>query len=430
MFETVFYLVIPKFQLDKLKFKGHTISMKPRTISKLIHKVIKTFPAIVLTGPRQSGKTTLLKHEFPNYQYASLEDPDVRIRAKDDPNGFLNQFEKQVILDEIQYVPELLSYIKSKIDENRMPGKWILSGSQNFSLMKNVSQSLAGRAAILTLLPFSVAERIGNGNGSLLVDKVLSLSSESNLKSKFDLNEIILRGNYPEVASNTKVDRQIWDGSYINTYLERDIRNLKQVGDLGQFEIFLRACAIRTGQILDLSSISREIGITFTTAKRWLSLLETGYQIFLLHPYYRNIGKRLVKRPKIYFADTGLATYLMGINSVNSLVSSYLYGAIFETLIVTDFWKRYFHHGQIPQMYFLRTHDDLEVDLLIENQNKLNLIEVKLTSTVRKENIQSLIKARTDIRGVDKTLVISNTKEKFSVVEGITNIPAESVLTV
>ena len=430
MFETVFYLVIPKFQLDKLKFKGHTISMKPRTISKLIHKVIKTFPAIVLTGPRQSGKTTLLKHEFPNYQYASLEDPDVRIRAKDDPNGFLNQFEKQVILDEIQYVPELLSYIKSKIDENRMPGKWILSGSQNFSLMKNVSQSLAGRAAILTLLPFSVAERIGNGNGSLLVDKVLSLSSESNLKSKFDLNEIILRGNYPEVASNTKVDRQIWDGSYINTYLERDIRNLKQVGDLGQFEIFLRACAIRTGQILDLSSISREIGITFTTAKRWLSLLETGYQIFLLHPYYRNIGKRLVKRPKIYFADTGLATYLMGINSVNSLVSSYPYGAIFETLIVTDFWKRYFHHGQIPQMYFLRTHDDLEVDLLIENQNKLNLIEVKLTSTVRKENIQSLIKARTDIRGVDKTLVISNTKEKFSVVEGITNIPAESVLTV
>lgn len=403
--------------------------MKPRTISKLLHKVIGTFPSLVITGPRQSGKTTLLKNEFREYDYASLENPDVRIRAKEDPKGFLTQFTRPVILDEIQYVPELLSYIKSAIDDNRTPGKWILTGSQNFSLMKNISQSLAGRAAVLTLLPFSVSERLGSGENSLEISKILTQEKVLGVNIDFDLNEILLRGCYPEIASRREVDRQIWEGSYITTYLERDIRNLKQVGDLGQFEIFLRACAVRTGQILDLSSIARDIGISFTTAKRWLSLLETGYQVYLLRPYYKNIGKRLIKRPKIYFTDTGLATYLMGINSVESLVSGPSYGALFETLIVTDIWKRYFHHGQIPQMYYLRTRDGLEIDLVIENESKLNLIEVKLTSTVRKEHAKSLVRVALDIGSVvENSMIISNTDEKFVLGGGVVNMPAKWLL--
>lgn len=406
--------------------------MKPRTISKLLRKVIKTFPSLILTGPRQSGKTTLLKSEFEDmYDYASLENPDVRLRAKEDPIGFLGQFSKPVILDEIQYVPELLSYIKSLIDENRKPGKWILTGSQNFVLMQNVSESLAGRAAILTLMPFSVAERLGQGEDSVSVDKLLSINNFDTKNKKLDIAEVIFRGNYPEIASNLKVDRQIWNGSYITTYLERDVRNLKQVGDLGQFEIFLRACAIRTGQILDLSSIAREIGVSFTTVKRWLSLLETGYQVYLLYPYYRNIGKRLVKRPKIYFSDTGLASYLMGINSAESLITSLSFGSLFETMVVTDFLKRYLHYGQMPAMYYLRTQDDLEVDLIIENEEKLNLIEIKSSSTIKKEHISSLLRATLHLKGrVDRSIVISNTSEEFLVAKGIQNIPVKSILSI
>lgn len=404
--------------------------MKPRTISKLLRKVIKTFPSVILTGPRQSGKTTLLKSEFEDtYDYASLENPDVRLRAKEDPVGFLEQFSKPVILDEIQYVPELLTYIKSLIDENRKPGKWILTGSQNFVLMQNVSESLAGRSAILTLMPFSVTERLGKGEDSVSVDKLLSINNFDTKNKKLDIAEIIFRGNYPEIASNLKVDRQIWSGSYITTYLERDIRNLKQVGDLGQFEIFLRACAIRTGQILDLSSIAREIGVSFTTAKRWLSLLETGYQVYLLYPYYRNIGKRLVKRPKMYFGDTGLASYLMGINSAENLITSPSFGSLFETMVVTDFLKRYLHHGQMPAMYYLRTQDDLEVDLIIESEEKLNLVEIKSSSTIKKEHVSSLLRATSNLKGrVERSTVISNTSEQFLVAKGIQNIPVKSIL--
>lgn len=404
--------------------------MKPRSISKLLRKVIKTFPSVILTGPRQAGKTTLLKSEFEDmYDYASLENPDVRLRAKEDPVGFLGQFSKPVILDEIQYVPELLSYIKSLIDANRKPGKWILTGSQNFALMQNVSESLAGRSAILTLMPFSVAERLGQGEDSVSVEKLLSINNFDTKNKKLDIAEIIFRGNYPEIASNLKVDRQIWNGSYITTYLERDIRNLKQVGDLGQFEIFLRACAIRTGQILDLSSIAREIGVSFTTVKRWLSLLETGYQVYLLYPYYRNIGKRLVKRPKIYFSDTGLASYLMGINSAENLITSPSFGSLFETMVVTDFLKRYLHHGQMPAMYYLRTQDDLEVDLIIENEEKLNLIEIKSSSTIKKEHVSSLLRATMNLKGrVERSIVISNTSEQFLVAKGIQNISVKSIL--
>lgn len=402
--------------------------MEARTLAFSLKRVIKTFPAVVLTGPRQSGKTTLLKNEFQQtHKYINLEVPEFRLRAKSDPVGFLGDITGPVILDEIQYVPELLPYIKNSIDENRIPGNWILTGSQNFVLMQGVSESLAGRAAILSLLPFSLSERGGNGDGSLSVEEILN--KDNLAKPNLKLSDIILRGNYPEVASNSKVDRQIWCGSYITTYLERDIRNLKQVGDLGQYEIFLRACAVRTGQILDLTSIAREIGISFTTAKRWLSLLETGYQVLLVYPYYRNIGKRLVKRPKIYFIDTGLASYLMGLNSAETLTPSSSFGPLFETLVVTDFWKRFLHHGQTPSIYYLRTRDGLEVDLIIELAGKLNLVEIKSSTSLRPEHLRSLVIAQRDLGDrVKKSFVVSNFKETFTFNNKIKNIPISSLV--
>ncbi len=243
------------------------------------------------------------------------------------------------------------------------------------------------------------------------------------------MGDIILRGSYPEIVSNPKIDRQLWCGSYITTYLERDIRNLKQVGDLGQYEIFLRACAARTGQILDLSSIAGEIGVSFTTAKRWLSLLKTGYQILLVYPYYKNIGKRLVKRPKIYFTDTGLASYLLGINTNENLINGPYWGAFFETFVVIDFLKRFLHHGQIPSIYYLRTRDHLEIDLIIDIEGKLYLLEIKSTSTIRPEHAASLRRIKKDIKfPLGDACIISNTDNQCILPNNIRNIPAAPFL--
>lgn len=286
--------------------------MKPRTLAQTIKKATITFPAVVITGPRQSGKTTLLENLFtPQYHYLNLENLDIRQRAIEDPVGFLRQFQPPLIIDEIQYVPKLLSYIKTAIDKDRRPGNWLITGSQNFTLMKGITQSLAGRAAILSLLPFSLIEATGRGEKTITISQLLNKTHKFKKHSRnYDLSNFIFRGLYPEIASNPQVDRQIWCSSYITTYLERDVRNLEQIGDLNLYQGFVRSCAVRTGQILNLSDIAKEIGVTFTTARRWLSLLETGYQVLLLYPYYRNIGKRLVKSPKIYFTDTGRLSQL------------------------------------------------------------------------------------------------------------------------
>lgn len=406
--------------------------MKYRILTATIKKALKTFPALILTGPRQSGKTTLLKSLLSKtHAYVNLENPDIRLRAQDDPLSFLSQFQKPVILDEIQYVPNLLPYIKDIIDNNRRPGRWVLTGSQNFVLMEKAGESLAGRAAVLTLLPFSLAERLGKGRQSLKMGDFLkkARSAKRAVQRQNLLAEIIMRGFYPEIASNRKVDRDLWCGSYITTYLERDIRNLTQVGDLSQFERFLRLCAVRTGQILNLSEMARDIGIAMPTAKRWLSLLETGYQIFLLYPYYRNIGKRLIKSPKLYFNDTALATYLLGFQDKQALINSPHFGSLLETMIITDFWKRFFHFGQMSSLYYLKTRDGLEVDLAVELNQKLHLFEVKSGATITPNHAAALLKSKKEMPAmVGSAAIISQSFESFPLGGNVFNFNWQDIL--
>ncbi len=407
------------------------MSYTERTLAIPLNKSLESFPAIVITGPRQSGKTTMVKHLLgKTHMYISLESPDVRMRAKDDPRGFLEDIDSPVILDEIQYVPELLPYIKTSIDENRRPGFWVLTGSQNFTLMHGVSESLAGRAAVLSLLPFSFGERTGKGNKVCDVGRLIGKISEAQpVVKKTSLPEVLLKGGYPEIALNSSVDKDLWCGSYISTYLERDIRNLAQVGDLNQFERFLRLCAGRTGQILNLTELARDIGIAVPTAQRWLSFLETGYQVLLLYPYYKNIGKRLIKRPKLYFTDTSLACYLSGIRNEETLLHSPQFSYLFETFIIADFWKRFLHFGQLSSIYYLRTQDGLEIDLALEINQKLHLFEIKSSSTITSKHAGSLVRMKNDLPDIiGSTSIISRAPSSFHVYKGIHSYPWQYVL--
>lgn len=409
------------------------MELKARVLAKTILKAAKTFPAIVLSGPRQSGKTTLLEMLFSgSHAFVSLEDPDIRIRAKQDPVSFLNQHKPPLVVDEIQYAPELLPYIKTRIDKDRKAGQWMLTGSQNFALMHGVTQSLAGRAAVLSLLPFSIAERLDSAQKSMDISAWLKWIGINNIcEERLPLNEILLRGFYPEIASRKKVDRQLWCGSYITTYLERDVRNLANIGDLSQFERFLVACATRTGQILNISEIARDIGISVPTAKRWLSFLEAGYQIYLLYPYYRNIGKRLVKSPKLYFNDPALCSYLLGLHDSKTLMGSPSLGNLFETMVISDFLKRFLHFGYKPSMYYLRSRDGLEVDLLIETGGKIHLFEIKSAMTITSKHAVSLRRIREEFGSQVKTAaVISCSEDNFLVTKNIANYNWKNILSI
>lgn len=400
-----------------------------RTLARTIFKAMRTFPVITITGPRQSGKTTLMKMLFSkSHSYVSLEDPDIRIRAKEDPNGFLSQYRLPLIIDEIQYVPDLLSYIKTRIDENRRPGQWLLTGSQHFALMQNITQSLTGRTAVLYLLPFSMSERLNKGMNTkdvpafLRVIKSHHLLTQKRAKFNLSLSECILRGFYPEIALNKQVDRNLWCSSYITTYLERDIRNLANIGDLNQFERFVIACAIRTGQILNISDLARDIGISVPTARRWLSYLEAGNQVYLLYPYYKNIGKRIVKSPKLYFIDTALCTYLLGLNDATTLLRSPHFGSIFETMVIGDFLKRFFHSAEKPSMYYLKTRDGLEVDLVIEYAGRLHLFEIKAQMTITPKHAAHLLRLLNELRQTVSTgSIISATEGNMVVKNNIIN---------
>ena len=367
-----------------------------RALADTIRRAIATFPAVLVTGARQSGKTTLFRTEFgKTHQYISLERPEVRARAQSDPVAFFDEIESPVILDEIQYAPELLHHIKERIDEDRAPGQWLLTGSQSFSLMRGVSQSLAGRVAVLSLDPLSTAEILEKRRGGTLdalLKRTFSPRSISRSRETIDLADWLLRGAYPEPRLNKSVDQQLWYSSYVQTYLERDVRDLVQVADLSTFSRFLTLLGSRTGTILNLAELAREIGVSGPTAKRWLSVLETSQIIYLLRPYYRNLGKRIRKRPKLYLIDPGLATFLLGLHTSEAVLHGPSLGALMEPAVIGEWVKAFRQRGEQPAMYYWQPSGGGEVDLIIDYGGSLHGIEVKATATPSPRQAESVAK--------------------------------------
>jgi len=326
-------------------------------------RLARGFPIVAITGPRQAGKTTLARMAFPDKPYVSLEDPDMRDMAESDPRGLLSRFPDGAILDEAQRAPGLFSYLQTLVDSKIRPGMFVLTGSQQFGLISGISQSLAGRVGLVQLLPFSIPE----------------LAAARRLPKVLD--DLLFRGQYPPIHDREFLPGD-WFAGYATTYVERDVRQLVNVRDLSTFQRFVKMCAARTAQLLNLSSLASDCGISHNTAASWISVLEASYIVHLLRPHYRNFNKRLVKTPKLYFCDTGLAAWLLGIREKSQLPFHAQRGALFETLVVTEYLKGRLNRGEPSNLYFWRDSKGLEIDLLLEEGDVLTPVEIKSGQTI------------------------------------------------
>lgn len=346
-----------------------------RTISSKILELREKYPVVSITGPRQSGKTSLAQELFPNYIYYNLENLDSLALAKNDPKNFIKVGSgKRIIIDEVQKFPELLSYIQVEVDSQKIDGQFVITGSQNFSIAESISQSLAGRVANFTLLPLSYSEARGSTYGGLFADSKQS----------------ILRGFYPRSLVKD-IHPEDFYRDYLSTYVERDVRQIKNVGDLSIFQKFLQLLAGRVGQLVNFSSLANDVGVNYKTIKSWLNILEASYIVYSLQPYYENFGKRVTKSPKIYFYDTGLLCHLLKINSVNKLETHYAYGQIFENFVITEVYKNNFNLRKNEQLYFWRDSNGNEVDMVIDRGENKRGIEIKAGQTFNSEMLKGLL---------------------------------------
>lgn len=347
--------------------------MIERNIAPVLLQLATQYPVITLTGPRQSGKTTLTRRLFSDKPYVTLEDPDTRRFATEDPRGFLMQFAQGAILDEIQRAPELTSYLQGMVDADPKPGRFVLTGSHQFELMSQVSQSLAGRTAVLRLLPFTLAEvhRLRGGMASP------------------DLAQTLLTGFYPRIHDQSLDPSQAL-ADYFATYVQRDLRQLAAVQDLQRFERFVRLCAGRTGQLLNLSSLGNDAGVTHSTARAWIDLLQSSYIVHLLPPWFANTGKRLIKASKLYFHDVGLACWLLGLRSAEQVARDPLWGSLFENFVIMEAMKDRLNAGATAEMYFYRDSEGNEVDLLIPVGTQMHAIEIKAGATINPDYFKGL----------------------------------------
>lgn len=359
-----------------------------RQIEGQLLRAITQFPVVALTGPRQAGKSTLLQHLFPQYTFFTFDDPVLRKQAKDDPGLFVQNVPPRSVLDEAQYVPELLPYLKMRVDRNRSErGQFILTGSQIFHLMAGLTETLAGRIAIFELLPFSYHELNRQGPASLN-----------------ELFPLLFKGFYPDPGVH-EIDPKLFYGSYVQTYLERDIRQIATVQDLNLFQRFVELLAARVGNILNVSDVAKDGGISHTTAQKWLSLLETSRIIFLLRPFFKNVGKRIIKSPKLYFTDTGLLAYLLKYPDPATLLSGPIAGHLFENFLIVEFLKEKFHGAGVFDLYFYRDTNKNEIDLVIEEAARLHLVEIKMRVNVGLEDAATMDRFAWEDKPVSRWLV-------------------------
>ena len=403
----------------------------PRALERVIRKASREFPVLVLTGPRQSGKTTLLRHVLARtHAYVSLEPPDVRLSASRDPRGFLAFHPPPVIFDEVQYAADLLPYIKEIVDERRQDkALYVLTGSQNLLLLDRVTETLAGRAAMLQLLPMSAREEEGETDRPFAWERSPASSGRTRKGlGSADLWKRLLVGGYPELVADPSRDVSLCHGSYVQTYLERDVRGLRQIGDLTQFQGFVRTIAARSGQLLNLTDVARDLGLAANTARAWLAVLEATYQVVVVRPYFANIGKRLVKTPKVYFMDTGTLCYLTGLRDPEHAASGPMAGALFETAVLSEILKTLHGRGEEPRIHFWRTSAGTEVDFIVEVNARLVPIEVKSSATPRPEMAAGVAAFRRDVPGqAAPGYVVHSGEVMLPLVAGVTAIPFRSL---